>query len=249
MSEPSAPFSSMVPALKPVLEEGMLTIEQVKQAVPTNLRTSITQEYVDKLNAITTDEVMRDAISRNFISYTGVLKEGKYKTEDYLCAVAFVSFKLMGMTDKDAYIKTFPDRYLRLVQNGQGDKEMSSYVSIYKKGKLVNLILEQTMTPAWVLNSHMFQEALNTQFDLMRNAESEKVRTEAANSLLTHLKKPEAAKGGVTFNLNQSDQAGMAAITNALHELADVQRGAISSGQSKTIDIAAMKMNTDVEDV
>ena len=249
MREPSAPFSSMVPAMKPVDDDGLITLEQVKAAVPTNLRAGITQEYVDKLNAITTDEVMRDHIQRNFVSYTGILKEGKFKTEDYLCAVAFVSFKLMGMTDKDAYIKTFPDRYLSLVQGGANDKTLSSYVSIYKKGKLVNLILEQTITPSWVLNHHMFQEALNTQYDLMRNAESEKVRTEAANSLLTHLKKPEAAKGGVTFNLNQQDQAGMAAITNALHELADIQRSAISGGEAKTIDIAAMRMNSDVEDV
>ncbi|MCF8861606.1 putative terminase small subunit [Agrobacterium phage OLIVR2] len=237
MSVPSAPFSSPIP----VTDEDLLTLEEVKSAVPTTLRASITQDYVDKLNGITTDPIVRDHIQRNFVSYTAVLKEGKFKTDDYLAAVAFVSFKLMGYTDKDSYAKTFPDRYTALVANGTPEKTISSYVSIYKKGKLVNLILEQSLVPSWVLNQHMYQEALNVQFELMRSADSEKVRTEAANSLLTHLKKPEAAKG-ININLGEQDQQGMAALTQAITQLAQTQKTAIEMGTMKTIDVAASRL-------
>lgn len=239
MSNPSAPFST-VPA--PINPDKFLTVDQVKMAVPTTLRSSITQEYVDKLNAISADELTREHIQRNFISYTAVLKDGKFKTEDYLYAVSFVSFKLMGYSDKDSWIKTFPDRYTNCVAQGLPEKQIASYVSIYKKGKLVNLIMEQTLVPSWVLNQHMFQEALNTQFDLMKNAESEKVRTEAANSLLTHLKKPEAAKNSVNINLSDSDNKGMAALTAAMKQLAETQRNAIAVGNMKTIDVAAHRL-------
>lgn len=239
MSVPSAPFSNLP---VPAAPNDLLTVDLVKQSVPTTLRSSITQEYVDKLNAVSSDELTRKAIQENFISYTAVLKDGKFKTEDYLHAVSFVSFKAMGHTDRDAWIKTFPDRYTNCVAQGLPDKQIASYVSIYKKGKLVNLIMEQTLVPTWVLNQHMFQEALNTQFDLMKNAESEKVRTEAANSLLTHLKKPEAAKNAVNINLSDSDNKGMAALTQAMTELAQAQRNSITNGNMKTIDVASTRL-------
>lgn len=245
MTNPSAPFSNPVP----VAQEDLLTLDQVKAAVPTTMKAAITQDYVDKLNGITNDPIIRDHIQKNFVSYTAVLKEGKFKTEDYLSAVAYVSFKLMGYTDKDSYAKTFPKRYTDLVAAGTPEKTIASYVSIYKKGKLVNLILEQTLVPSWVLNQHMYQEALNVQFELMRNADSEKVRTEAANSLLTHLKKPEATKNSVNINLGQQDQQGMAALTNALTQLAETQRTAIQSGNMKTIDVAATRLVHEDEDV
>lgn len=241
MTNPSAPFLALTQPAKSVPDD-FLTLDQVKAAVPTTLKSSITQDYVDKLNAISNDDIIRENIQKNFISYTGIMKDGKFKTDDYLYAVTYVSFKMMGYTDKDAWCKTFPDRYTRLVAKGTTEKEISSYISIYKKGKLVNLIMEQTLVPTWVLNNHMFQEALNVQFDLMKNAESEKVRTEAANSLLTHLKKPEAAKNAVNFNISDRDQQGMAALTQAITELANTQRTAIAGGTMKTIDVAAMKL-------
>jgi hypothetical protein len=238
MTEPSAPFST-----KPDLPQNLITIDQVKAAVPTTLKSSITQAFVDKINAISTDDNIREIIRDNFTSYTAVLKDGKFKTEDYLYAVSFVSFKLMGYTDKESWIKTFPDRYTKLVAAGKPEKEIASYIAIYKKGKLVNLILEQSLVPSWVLNQHMYQEALNVQFDLMKNADSEKVRTEAANSILTHLKKPETIKGQLQINMSESDQQGMRALTDALTSLAQGQRQAIQMGTMKTIEVAATRLH------
>jgi len=71
----------------------MLSLDLVQKAVPANLKNAVTQTLVDKINTISSEPLIAEQIRDNFISYTGVLKEGKFKTEDYLNAVAFVSTK------------------------------------------------------------------------------------------------------------------------------------------------------------
>jgi hypothetical protein len=192
------------------------------------LKTAVTQEVVDTLNQIAADPAVAEAVRNNFFSYTTVLKEGKFKLTDYLSAVMYVSYKLMGQSNLDAYALTFPDRYQRLVQQGTPSKDIAAFVSMYNRGKLVNLIMEQSLVPTWVLNSHIHQEAINVQADLMRTANSEKVRMEAANSLLTHLKRPEAVKGQIDINVKNED--GVNALQAALRNLAQGQLQAIDRG-------------------
>lgn len=207
-----------------------LTIEQVVQAMPANLKNAVTQSLVDTINNIAADPILAESIRNNFISYTGVLKDGKFKAEDYLNAVMYVSYKLMGHTNQDAYAKTFPHRYQILVAKGTASKDIAAYVVAYNKGKLVNLVLEQTLVPTYVLNAHVYQEAINTQAWLMKNAFSEKVRGEAANSILTHLKRPEAIKG--TLDINVKDTSGVNELKNALRDLALGQLKNIEEGGS-----------------
>lgn len=214
----------------------LLTKDQVERAVPANLKSSITQDLVDTLNQIPVDPDMAQSIRENFLSYSGVLQDGKFKMEDYLHAIAYVSFKLVGRTNKEAYALVFPGRYAALVGRGMSEKDISAYVSAYNKGKLVNLILEQSLVPTWVLNAHVYQEAINTQAWLMANANSEKVRSDAANSILTHLKKPEAA--GPLINLDMRESSGMNELKDALRQMAEKQVAAIEAGVS-TKDIAA----------
>ena len=101
--------------------------------------------------------------------------------------------------------------------------------------------MEQSLVPTWVLNQDLFQRALNVQADLMLNANSEKVRAEAANSLLTHLKKPEA-KGDFQINLNTPDSSGMAEMKETLAQLAQQQREMIAGGNMRTIDVASSRL-------
>lgn len=208
----------------------MLTKELVERAVPVNLKSSITQALVDRINSSVGDPIIAEEIRDGFINYTSVLRDGKFKTEDYLNAVMYVSFKLRGESNLQAYIKTFPTRYQDLLTKGTSSKDISAYVAAYNKGKLVNLVFEQSAVPSWVLNQHLFQEAINTQADLMQNAISEKVRTEAANSLLTHLKRPEAIKSQIDINLK--DSSGMTELKEAMRQMAEQQQLAISNGLS-----------------
>lgn len=217
-----------------------LTKEQVAQALPANLKSAATQALTDKINQITSDPIVAEQVRDNFISYTSVLQEGRFKTEDYLNAVNYVTHKLLGKSNQDAYAATFPKRYQDLVARGTSSKDIAAYVSAYNKGKLVNLILEQTLVPAWIYNQHHYQQAINVQVDLMQNANSEKVRSDAANSILTHLTKPKESVSAVQVNIeNKSD--GLDALKDRLAEMAEMQRKLIESGVD-TRDIAAQKL-------
>ena len=205
------------------------TVELLQKTLPSNLRTSATQGMVDMLNNVSNNQQEAELIRENFLGYTAVLSEGKYKTEDYLNAVKYVSFKLMKCSNEEAYVKTFPQRYQRMVKDGVKPKDIGAYVYAYSKNKLVNRIMEQTMVPSWVLNQDIFQEAINTQASLMRDPDvSPKVRSDAANSLLTHLAKPKEA--GPLINLDMRDTSGMKEMKELLVRMAQQQQGLIKEG-------------------
>lgn len=207
----------------------MITKEELAKALPPNLKGAATQAFADMVNNVTTDPVLAEQIRNNFLSYTGVLRDGKYKTEDYLHAVTYCSFKLLNMSNQEAYFRTFPQRHAALVAKGVPTKDIAAYVSAYNKGKLVNAILEQSLVPTWVLNQDMHQKALNTQFEIMNDTNvSPKVRVEAANSLLTHLQKPKEV--GPLINFDMRENSGLNEIQEALRKLASGQQAAIMSG-------------------
>ena len=214
-----------------------ITKELVARALPGNLKSAATDQLADMINQISADPLIAEQIRENFLSYASVLKEGKFKVEDYLNAVAYCSYKLMGDSNQDAYFKTFPQRYANLVAAGRTPKEISAYVSAYAKGQLVNKIMEQTLVPSWVLNQHMYQAALNTQFKLMTNEDvSPKVRSDAADSLLTHLAKPKEV--GPLINIDMGETSGMNELKDALARMAQQQQTLINAGVT-TKEIAA----------
>lgn len=219
--------------------EPMVTLDQVVMALPANLKSSASDNLVDKINNAASDPEIAEQIRDNFLSYTGVLKEGRFKTEDYLNAVKYISYQLLGKTNLESYSLTFPSRYTGLIAKGTASKDIAAYVSAYNKGKLVNLIREQTLVPTWVLNQDIFQKAINTQAELMISSQSDMVRMQAANSILTHLAKPKEA--GPLVNIDMRETSGMNELKKALTDLATKQRDLIGSGVS-TMDIAGQKL-------
>lgn len=214
-----------------------ITKELVARALPGNLKSAATDQLADLINQFSADPLVAEQIRDNFLSYTSVLKDGKFKVEDYLNAVAYCSYKLMGDSNQDAYFKTFPQRYATLLAAGRSPKEISSYVAAYAKGQLVNKIMEQTLVPSWVLNQHMYQAALNTQFKIMSSEDvSPKVRSDAADSLLTHLAKPKEA--GPLINIDLGETSGMNEMKDAMKKMAEQQQQLINAGVS-TKEIAA----------
>ena len=223
-----------------------LTVDEFKSALPDKLRKTVSQELIDEVNTILSNPEEFENYRNNLISYTSVMADGKFTIPQYLDAVRYVSFKLMGCTNIDAYIKTFPARYQNHLANGTSAKDISSYVSAYNKSKLVNLIYAQTMIPSHVLNQDLFQQALNVQADLMLNANSEKVRTDAANSLLTHLKQPEVKKVELDITHKQDDSIEI--LRQSTLELVRQQKLALQAGQITATQAAHQKLHVvDVE--
>lgn len=218
----------------------MLTLDQFKLALPDKVKKSINQELIDQINNTLSDPEMFEQYRDNLISYTKVMADGKFKVTQYIDAVRYVSFKLMGCTNIEAYTKTFPDKYQRFIQQGVQAKDIASYVTAYNKSKLVNLIFEQTLIPTHVLNQDLYQRALNVQADLMMNAKSEKVRCDAANSLLTQLKAPEVKK--VELDIGVKEDSSIAALRATTLELARQQRLMVESGAMNAQEIAHGKL-------
>lgn len=211
-----------------------LTVDSLKAALPTRLKYEATQSLVDKINKSIQDPIMAESIKDNFLTYSHVLTNSRYQMDEYLNAVKYVSFKLMGLTNQDAYFKTFPDRYTKLVAKGTTTKDISCYVAAFARTKLVNDIMEQSLIPTWILNQDAYQKAINTQVELMNTAKSEKVRAMAADSILNHLKKPE--KQEALVNIDMRETKGIAELKQSIVDLAKVQKELIQQGMSpKTI--------------
>ena len=206
----------------------MITVQNLKQALPATTKLTVSQSLVDKLNAVTSDPILAEHIRDNFISYNTVMQDGKYTADEYINAITYCTYKVMGLTNKDAYINTFPQRHRPLVARGASAKDISAYVAAYHKGKLVMSILDQAHISMWLVNQDVYQKAINVQADLMRNAQSELVRTQAANSILTHLAKPKDAVPQVAIQINQN--TGMNELMDAMAALAEKQVNMIDHG-------------------
>ena len=207
-----------------------LTIADVQEALPGQVKMRVDQEFVDKLNNVCLDPDIRDQVAQNFVDHTVILKDGKYKLEQYLEACTFVTYKMLGFTNQDAYANTFPDRIRRLRAEGKDDKHISAFVAAYRKNKLVNQIMEQALIPVHVLNAGLFQKALNHQAYLMEYAKSEKVQSDAAKSLLDTLKPPEKSK--LEVDMTVTDNSGIEELKGILTSLAQRQVTLIESGES-----------------
>lgn len=217
-----------------------LTVEQFRQALPDKVKKSINQELIDQINTTLSDPDMYEAYRDNLLSYTRVMSDGRFKVTDYISAIKYVSHKLMGCTNIDAYSKTFPDKIARFTAQGVAPKDIASYVTAYNKSKLVNLIMEQTLIPSYVLNQDLYQKALNVQAELMLGAKSEKVRSDAANSLLTHLKMPETQK--VELEIGVKEDSAIAALRATTMELARQQRMMLEAGAMNAQEVAHSRL-------
>lgn len=223
----------------------LMTLEQFQKALPDKMRKTVNQELVDSINTVLSSPDMYEAYRDNLLSYMSVLNDGKYKIMDYVNAVKYCSHKLMGSTNLDAFIKTFPDRYNNYVANGTSSKDIASYITAYNKNKLVNSIMEQSLIPSWILNQDMYQAALNVQFGLMNTAVSEKVRSDAANSLLNHLRPPEVQK--VSLDIGVKENSTIDVLRQTTLELVSMQRKMIEANAMTVIDVAESRIIPQLE--
>lgn len=218
----------------------MLTIQEVTAAVPATLKASVNQSLVDTLNNLNHDPDVAEAIRENFITHAGVIRDGKYKVQDYLNAVTYVMYKHMDYSNHDAWCATFPQRHAALTAQGKSKKEMSSHVSMYAKGQLVNKVLEQSMVETWLLNRDLEQKAINKLANLMETAVSEKVQCDAAIGLASLLAKPKAVGPAIQIDINEN--SGLNELTATLERLAQQQIQNIKSGASTIKEVNGQRL-------
>lgn len=207
-----------------------MTPEEFKSALPIQLKNSVTPEVMSSINQVLSGPESTEMFKENLLSYTRVLLEGKFKMTSYISAVRYVSFKLLGGTNKAAFTATFPDKIARWKSKNVSEKDQASYISAYHKSKLVNLIMEQTLIPTHVLNAPLFQQAINVQAELMMTANSEKVRSDAAACLIRELKPPESTK--IELDLGHKADKTLDTLRETTRALVEQQKQMLAQGTS-----------------
>lgn len=196
----------------------------------------VTDDIVDKANSLFNDMEASELFKENLLSYANVLAKGRYTLDQYLLAVQYSTYVMMDTGKTEAWKLTFPDRYSRLLAKGSTSKVIMAHASAYAKTKLVNLVIEQTMIKSSILNQHMFQEALNIQMDLARDAKSEMVRSTAASAVLAYTVMPDKpANQDEIVSASMSIIEQLAAATNAL---AQTNKEAIQGGSKTAKQVA-----------
>lgn len=227
----------------------VLDVDLFKQALPEKARKNVDAALVQKVNDVLSDPDMYEVYRENILSYAHVMNEGKFKLTSYIDAVKYVSQKLMNKTNKAAFFATFPAKIQDWTMRGVEEKDQASYITAYHKSKLVQILLEQAYIPSWIINQDAYQKAINTQVTLMTTANSEKVRSDAANSILTHLKPPETQK--VELDIGVKEDSSIKQLRNATLELVAEQRRALQAGAMNAQEVAhsTVVIEGEVEDV
>jgi hypothetical protein len=154
----------------------------------------------------------------------------------------------MGYSNQDAYMRALPDRYQRLLVNGISSKDIASHVASYHRGRLVNLIMEQSLVPVHVLNQDMYQKALNELAMIGFDDDvSPKVRVEALTSLAGQLKPPQAQKHELAMTINES--SGMNELKESLRQLAQKQTQLIECGTPTALIAASPLVEAEFTEV
>lgn len=218
----------------------MFTKQELQAALPAKMSKTISDDLVLNINAMISDPDHYERIRENLVGYNHILSDGKYTVDDYINAVMYVSYKMAGMTNIEAFSKTFPDKMARYAAMGKGINAINSFVAAYNKTKLVTNILGQAMVPVHILNMDLFQEAINKEAHLMRNAKSEKVQHEAAKALMDILQPPQETKIKLDIGVGQSSI--MDDLARATQDLLDQQMSAIRSGRMTAKQIAESKI-------
>jgi len=213
----------------------MLTVQDLKESVPKQHKSKITQEFVDDINQMIKDPQMAEVYSENIITYSKVLQEGRFKLNDYFNAVMFVSYKAMGMSNIASYQKVFPQKCADMASRNISTKDMSAYASTYNKTKLVTLIYEQTLIPDHIMYASVRHRAIAAQANLL-NSQNEHIVQKAADSLMNHLKAPDTAK--INLDVATKDGGIIAELSSALSNLSKQQAVLIQNGSSNAKSVA-----------
>jgi hypothetical protein len=206
-----------------------ISVEDFRAALPKVLQKSVNQEVIDLVNDVVAEPEFIENFRDNLVGYHNILTQGKFRLSNYVEAVKYVSHKLMGTSNIDSYRRAFPQKIADFKSRNISEKDIATYVYAYNKSKLVNLIMAQSLIPTHVLNADVYQEAINIQLELARYANSEKVRSDAANSLLVQLRPPETKKIELDIAV-KGDESVLTSLRETTMELVRQQKLALQSG-------------------
>lgn len=215
----------------------------IKKVLPKGIGKTAADKVAEMINqaAMGMDSVMGVHFRDNCISWVKATTSAQMTAEQYINAVKFVSYKMAGDSAVVAYTKTFPDRVNRMAQEGMNNEYLASYAGIYSKGKIVTEVQALALVPTYLMYQDFFHLAVKTQVEIMTNEDiSPKVRADAANSLMTHLKQPEIKKAELDITVRETDTIGE--LRDVLSQLSRKQADSVLDGEYKVIDVSNHKI-------
>ena len=218
-----------------------ISAEELRSCLPDRLKRNVSASVMSKVNEVLGDPEAWETYRENLLGYAHVLQHGRFKMTNYVDAVKFVSYKLMGKTSKQSFLLVFPEKISGWDAAGVESKDQASYITAYNSCKLVNLVYEQTLIPVHVMNRDNYQRAINCQISLMLTAKSEMARVQAANSVLTHLKPPEQTQ--IDINISSDSDSAINALTASTQRMIDMQKKMLSDGVLTAQDLAHQSLN------
>lgn len=218
----------------------LLSVEGLRQIYPRRVNDEVLEECVKIMNQsiVDMDSIMQEHYRDNLINVIDVIKEGtRVRFDDYVKAVKFCSFKMAGYSDTRAYSLTFPERIERMAKEGISNTNLYVYANSYAKNKIVTEIMAKLLVPTHIMFQDYFNLAVKTQVEIMTDdSVSPKVRSDAANSLMTHLKQPEIKQAELKISTNDNGAIGQ--LAEALNNLSGSQRDKILEGKYTIQDIS-----------
>lgn len=232
-------------------EDEPITIAELKEVYPIKVSDVVLQNAVDIINNASKnlDFTMAQYFRESCINHIDIMKESKHRVsfQDYVNACKFVTFKMAGNTDVRAYALTFPDRVRRMERERISNSHLYQYANIYSKNKTVVEVMTKVMVPKYVMYQDWFDKAVNVQGEIMLNDKvSPKVRSDAANSLMTHLKPPEIKQAELKINTSGSE--AISQLAEALNNLSGKQRELILTGEYTIKDVSEAEIYTENTD-
>jgi hypothetical protein len=204
----------------------MVTSDQLELALGSR-RNWASEELLTTLNTLEVDGA--DLVRENWLTHANILREGTYSMEQYMNAIKYVSLKQMGHTNAQAYSIALADRYQALVAAGHDEKRISSHIAAFHKGALVQKLLAQSTIPLYMLYQDEAHKAITKLASVMTNPDASfRTQVEAADKLLGHIKRTEAAK--IELSVTQAQTDGMNELQNMMRDLAARQLAAIAAG-------------------
>lgn len=213
--------------------------ETIKMLYPVKLSATVLDRYTNLMNECidSIGEGMEEFVKENIVGFLDIMKERNTNSiEEYLNAVKFITYKQAGDTNVKAYAKVFPDKIKRMAQEKIPQAYLGNYAGIYAKSKLVTKMQAMLMLPSHIMYQDVFHNAVKVQAEIMNDPDvSPKVRSDAANSLMTHLKQPEIKQ--MELQIGTKNEGAIAELTEALNALSGKQRELILEGKYTTKEL------------
>jgi len=207
-----------------------LSKELVMSQLPKRQQLMVNEEDISEINKLAKDPDYGPEFLQTYMDHLIVLKDNiKNDHSQYISAIKFFSLIESGHTLRDAYIKTFPERWQeRNKRSDDPDGIINAEASRFNKTRLVNDVRRLSAIPVQLIHRHILHEAILSQAHLMRTSRSDMVRQKAGATLISELKPTEDQT--ININVDDGSKSAIQELREATERLAIAERRSVEAG-------------------